>query len=162
MKLLWLSLLLFGMFTLSMLASYFQHRYYLRVVNDLARQFHRSGFALASGRCKGRSRGAIAILVVRRDDPDVIERAMIMQGRTVFARFRERPELAGRASAATLAACSQTVRRAVDDALQRGRRVAAVQQPDPAAGAERPGPQRPGPNQEPALSKPALSRSLAK
>lgn len=158
MKLLWLSLLLFGMFTLSMLASYFQHRYYLRVVNDLARQFHRSGFALASGRCKGKSRGAIAILVVRRDDPDVIERAMIMQGRTVFARFRERPELAGRASEATLAACSTTVRRAVDDALQRGHRVAAGQQPGPAVGAERTDPQRPGPQKRES----ALSRSLAK
>lgn len=153
MKLLWLSLLLFGMFTLSMLASYLQHRYYLRVVNDLARQFHRSGYALASGRCKGRSRGAIAVLVVRRDDPDVIERAMVMQGRTVFARFRERPELVGRASETSLAACSPTIRRAINDALQRGRTVAAGAQAGPATNGE-------PPDEENQVS--ALPRSLAK
>lgn len=125
MALLPLSLLLLAMFTASMVASYFQHKYYLRIVNDLARQYHRNGYVLASGRCKGRTRGAIAVVVVRRDDPDVIERALVMQGRTVFARFRERPEFAGRAREASLAACSPTMRRAVDDALQRGRAIAS-------------------------------------
>jgi glucitol operon activator protein len=134
-ELLPVSLLLFGMFMLSMLGSFLQHRYYLRVVNDLARQFRRSGYALASGRSKGRTRGAIAVLVVRRDDPDVIERAVIMQGRTVFARFRERPELAGRVSETRLAACSPTMRRAVKDALQRGRSAAEGEPTDPVGAA---------------------------
>jgi glucitol operon activator protein len=138
MKLLWVSLLLFGMFTLSMLASYLQHRYYLRVVNELARRYSRSGYALASGRCKGKARGAIAVVVIRRDDPDVIEHAMVMQGRTVFARFKQRPELAGRVSQARLAGYSATVRRAIEDALQRGRTVAAREQEQdaPAAAVE--------------------------
>lgn len=151
MQLLQLSILLFAMFTLSMVASYFQHRYYLRVVNDLARQYHRSGYVLASGRCKGRTRGAIAILVVRRDDPGVIERAMVMQGRTVLARFRERPEFAHGARGTGLAACSPTARRAVDDALQRGRAIASR---DQAAGDDD--------QADPKNQVPASSRSLVK
>lgn len=154
MELLPLSLLLFAMFTLSMVSSYLQHRYYLRVVNDLARQYHRSGYVLASGRCKGRMRGAIAVLVVRRDDPDVIERAMVMQGRTVLARFRERPECAGRASEGSLAACSPTMRRALDDALQRGRAMASREH-GPAAREDK---QKAGAGNQVAVS----SRSLAK
>lgn len=128
------ALLLFGMFILSSLVSYQQHRYYLRVVNRLAADYRRSGYALASGRAKGKTRGAVAILVVRRDEPDFIERAMVMQGATVFARFRERPELAGRATEDVLGRCPAAVRRAVADALERGRAVAAGQQAVPSPG----------------------------
>lgn len=119
-----LTLLLLGVFSLSMLASYLQHRYYLRVVNTLARDYRRSGYVLATGRRKGRLRGAVAVLVVRRDDPGWIERVMVMCGSTVVARFRERPDLTGRADDARLAACRPVVRGAVEDALRRARDVA--------------------------------------
>lgn len=125
MELLPVSLLLLAVFVLSMAGSHLQHRYYLRTVNTLARDYRRSGYALASGRKKGRLRGAIAVIVVRRDDTSVVERILVMEGSTLFARFRDRPELTGRLDADALANCSPTVRGAVEDALGRAKALAA-------------------------------------
>lgn len=124
MKLLPLSLLLLAVFMLSMGGSYLQHRYYQRVVNRLAVDFKDKAYALASGRHKGRLRGAVAVLVVRRDNPSDVQRAVVMSGATLFARFRERPEIHGTVTSETLAGQTKAVRLAVLDALGRGRQAA--------------------------------------
>ncbi|MEW2400862.1 transcriptional regulator GutM [Streptomyces sp. NPDC046862] len=119
-----LALLLLGGFVLSLLASLAQHRYYLRTVNRLAGQEHRAGVTLVSGRATGRFRGAVVLLVVRRSDK-VVERALVMQGASVLARFRERPELTGELATASARAASAVTARAIEDAHDRFRRMQA-------------------------------------
>ena len=135
MNLLALTLLLLAVFALSMGGSYLQHRYYLRVVNDLARQFKDRRYVLASGRHKGRLRGAVAVLVVHREQPDQVERAVVMSGSTMFAKFRDRSQIHGHITPESLAQESKAVRMAVLDALTRGHAAAAG---GPAAAAEQP------------------------
>ncbi|MDX2935649.1 transcriptional regulator GutM [Streptomyces ipomoeae] len=117
-----LALLLLGGFVLSLLASMAQHRYYLRTVNKLAAQEHRAGVTLVSGRATGRLRGAVVLLLVRRSD-SVVERALAMQGASVLARFRERPQLIGELGTAPSRAGSTAMARAVEDARDRYRRM---------------------------------------
>lgn len=123
MSLLPITLLLLAMFGLSMAGSYLQHRYYQRQVNELAAQYRDGAYALASGRHKGKLRGAVALLVVRRDDPNDVRRAVVMSGSTLFARFRERPDIQGTTTETQLAGQPKAVRLAVLDALDRGRRT---------------------------------------
>lgn len=125
MKLLPVTLLLLAVFALSMLGSYLQHRYYLRTVNALARDYRSGEYVLASGLRKGRTRGTIAILVLSRENPAVIEKALLMSGRTVFARFHDRPDLTGLAGAARLSDQPKAIQAAVADAMARGRRAAS-------------------------------------
>lgn len=133
MKILPLTLVVLAVLMLSMTGSYFQHRYYLRIVNDLAATYGRAGYVLASGIRKSRWRGAIAVLVLRRDDTCIAERVMVMEGTTLFARFREHPELVGRLDADATGRCSPAVRGAVEDAMARGARIAHPEiQPVPA------------------------------
>lgn len=117
-----LALLLLGGFVLSLLASMAQHRYYMRTVNRLAAQEHRAGVTLVSGRATGRFRGAVVLLVVRRSDK-VVERALVMQGASVLARFRERRQLTGELATAPSRAPSAVTARAVEDARDRFRRM---------------------------------------
>ncbi|MFM9591800.1 transcriptional regulator GutM [Streptomyces scabiei] len=117
-----LALLLLCGFVLSLLASVAQHRYYMRTVNKLVAQEHRAGVTLVSGRATGRLRGAVVLLLVRRSD-SVVERALVMQGASVLARFRERPQLTGQLSTASSRAGSTAVARAVEDARDRYRRM---------------------------------------
>ncbi|MDX3233607.1 transcriptional regulator GutM [Streptomyces sp. ME19-01-6] len=117
-----LALLLLGGFVLSLLASMAQHRYYMRTVNKLAAQEHRAGVTLVSGRATGRLRGTVVLLLVRRSD-SVVERALVMQGASVLARFRERPQLTGELSTAPSRAGSTAMARAVEDARDRYRRM---------------------------------------
>ncbi|MPY57627.1 transcriptional regulator GutM [Streptomyces spongiae] len=117
-----LALLLLGGFVLSLLASMAQHRYYMRTVNRLAAQEHRAGVTLVSGRATGRFRGAVVLLVVRRSDK-VVERALVMQGASVLARFHERPQLTGELATAPSRAPSAVTARAVEDARDRFRRM---------------------------------------
>lgn len=125
MNLVALTVLLLVVFALSMAGSYLQHRYYLRVINKLAREFKDRRFVLASGRHKGRLRGAVAVVVVHREQPDEVERAVVMSGSTMFARFRDRPNIRGRVTPDSLAQQSKAVRLAVLDALARGHTAAA-------------------------------------
>lgn len=134
-QLLPLTLFLLGAFLLSMAGSHFQHRYYLRTVNELAREYGRSGYALVSGIRRGRLRGAVAVLVLRRGEADVVEEALIMSGATLLARFRPHPELTGRVTEETLAGCHRTVRGAMRDALERGRKLEHGGSPDDQADA---------------------------
>jgi glucitol operon activator protein len=117
-----LALLLLVGFVASMAASMLQHRYYMRTVNRLAAQEHRAGVTLVSGRATGRLRGAVVLLLVRRTD-EVVERALVMQGASVFARFRERPRLTGPLATAATRASSPAMARAVEDARDRYHRL---------------------------------------
>src|SRR3954449_3005162 len=67
-----------------------QHKYYARTVRRLASAHNEPGCAIVSGRAKGRRRGAIAVLVLGREDQR-IRGAAVMQGGSVFPRFKDRP-----------------------------------------------------------------------
>jgi glucitol operon activator protein len=92
-----------------------QHRYYTRTVVRLAREHDEPGCVLVSGRGKGRLRGAIAVLVLHKDD-EVVRAAAVMEGATVLARFKERPDWVGLSARDDLPQCSPRVARAVADA----------------------------------------------
>lgn len=114
-----------AVFGLAMLLGWFQHRAYRTTVDRVAAQEHRPGVALVSGRAKGVLRGAVAILVVDRGAQRVV-RALVMEGASVFARFREAPELVGPVASAADRARSAARRKAVADALDRSRRLTGV------------------------------------
>lgn len=118
-------LVVVGVFAVAMGLAWLQHRAYRRTVDRVAAQEHRPGVALVSGRAKGALRGAVAVLVIDRGDRRVV-RALVMEGASVFARFREAPELTGPVEGAVERARSGVRRRAVADALDRSRRLAGV------------------------------------
>gem|GEM_PF-1222213 len=124
-----LTLLLLGALLLTMAFAHLQHRYYLRVVNHLAAAHRGPGRVLVSGISRGRLRGAVAILVVRRGD-DVIERALVMEGSSILARFREQAVLRDQPLAAIAEIpLSKPVRRAMDDAVRRYHQLQAAGTP---------------------------------
>lgn len=92
-----------------------QHKYYGRTVRRLAREHDEPGFVLVSGRGTGRLRGAIVILVLRTQD-EVIRAATVMEGATVLARFKSRPDWVGLSARDPLPRCSTRVANAVADA----------------------------------------------
>ncbi|NIH88297.1 transcriptional regulator GutM [Amycolatopsis granulosa] len=106
--------------------SYRQHARYARVVNQVAAEENRGGVLLVSGRAKGKLRGAVVLLVVDRRR-DTVTRALAMEGASVFARFRERPELTGPLGTLAGRAPSKAVGRAVADALTMVSRLTAGQ-----------------------------------
>ncbi len=71
-----------------------QHKYYARTVKRLAREHDEPGHMLVTGRGKSRFRGAIVLLVLRTQD-EMIKAAVVMEGASVFARFKSRPAWAG-------------------------------------------------------------------
>lgn len=132
MTLLYFTLVVVVVMAISMGGSYLQHRYYLRVVNRLAAGYRKSDYILASGIRKSRLRGAIVVIVLRRDNIRLAEQVMVMQGSTLFAHFRERPDLAGLLDDERLERCAPVVRAALEDALARGERILHPEAP-PAA-----------------------------
>jgi glucitol operon activator protein len=116
--------LLLGAFAVAGLLSYRQHLGYQRAVNDLASQENRSGVLLVSGRAKGWRRGAIVLLVIDRRRGQVL-RAQAMEGASVFAHFRERPELAGPVEAAEDRGSSKAMSKAIHQALGMASRLNA-------------------------------------
>ena len=105
-------------------SAFAQHKYYARTVRRLALAHDEPGCVLVSGRAKGRMRGAIAVLVLRTRD-EQIKAATVMEGSTVFARFRERPDWVGLSARDPLPGCSPRLAEAVADARTRvpGRRA---------------------------------------
>jgi len=70
-----------------------QMRHYSRVLGSIA-QAYRDGH-LGAGNARGTlGKGVIAIVVV--DDQDVVRKLMLMEGRSVFAKFRDFPQAVGR------------------------------------------------------------------
>ena len=106
---------LFAMLSLTALGALAQHKYYVRTVRRLAREHDKPGCVLVSGRAKSRFRGAIAVLVLRRDD-EVIEGAAVMEGASVLARFKDRTDWVGRPASGTLPRCSPRMATAVTEA----------------------------------------------
>jgi glucitol operon activator protein len=107
-------LILLGM-SLTALSALVQHKYYTRTVRRLAREHDEPGCVLVSGRGRGRLRGAIAVLVLRKHD-EVIRAAEVMEGATVLARFKPRPDWVGLSAREPLPRCSPRLAKAVADA----------------------------------------------
>lgn len=121
-------LVLVGAFGLALVLSLLQHRAYARTVNRVAADEHREGVVLVTGRAKGALRGSVVLLVVDRRQRAVV-RALAMQGASVFARFRERPHLLGPVDGLAGRARTKAQRKAVEDALDRYRRLTAARRP---------------------------------
>jgi glucitol operon activator protein len=109
--------------SLTAVSALAQHKYYARIVRRLAARHDRPDCVLVSGRGKSRLRGAIVVLVLRKDD-ERIEDAAVMEGSTVLARFVERPDWVGLSARDPLPGSSSRVAAAVADARTRvpGRR----------------------------------------
>jgi DNA-binding transcriptional regulator of glucitol operon len=95
-----------------------QHKYYTRTVRRLAREHDEPGCVLVSGRGKSRFRGAIAVLVLRKHD-EQIQAAAVMEGASVLARFKDRPDWIGLPARDPLPGCSSRLVAAVADARSR-------------------------------------------
>jgi glucitol operon activator protein len=93
MGLVWtLVLVLAVLWLLQSVGTYFQIRHYRKVLSGIAREGD-EGY-VGVGNAKARfGKGVILILVV--DGDEVVRRALKMRGMTVFARFKEAPELVG-------------------------------------------------------------------
>ena len=77
---------------LQIVGTYFQMRHYREVLGGITRE--RTEGYVGVGNAKARlGKGVILILVV--DQNDLVVKALRMRGMTVFARFREAPELLG-------------------------------------------------------------------
>ena len=71
--------LMLAVVSLTALSALAQHKYYARTVRRLAAAHNRPDCMLVSGRGKTRFRGAIVILVLRKDD-EQIQAAAVMEG----------------------------------------------------------------------------------
>lgn len=90
-------LALIGAWALQAFGTYVQMRHFSATMGDVARQWP-DGFVGAGNAKATFGAGLILLLVVSPDR--VVRRAMMMRGRTVFARFARMPELEGKALAA--------------------------------------------------------------
>ncbi|TNC29472.1 transcriptional regulator GutM [Amycolatopsis alkalitolerans] len=106
--------------------SYRQHARYAQVVNAVADEENRSGALLVTGRAKGKFRGAVVLLVIDRRR-HLVTRALAMEGASVFARFRERPELLGPVGSVESRTASKATAKAVKEALTMASRATAGQ-----------------------------------
>ncbi|QFU91774.1 transcriptional regulator GutM [Amycolatopsis sp. YIM 10] len=113
-----------GGFVVAGFFSYRQHLRYARVINQVAAEENRAGVLLVTGRAKGWRRGAVVLLVVDRRQ-DSVTRALAMEGASVFARFRERPELNGPLGTLAERARSKAVAKAAAEALAMKSRLTA-------------------------------------
>ncbi len=87
-------LLAFGLlWALQVAGTAFQMRHYRKVLGAVTGRWN-DGY-VGTGAARGRfGRGVIAIVVT--DQQRQVREAFVMQGRTVFAKFRRLPELTGR------------------------------------------------------------------
>jgi len=108
-------LLVIAAVLLTAVSGLVQHRYYVRTVRRLAREHDEPGCVLVSGRAKSWFRGAIAVLVLRKED-EVVRAAAVMEGSSVLARFKDRPDWVGRSARGELPGCSPRLAAAVADA----------------------------------------------
>jgi glucitol operon activator protein len=111
----WSYLLLFLAMSLTAVSALAQHKYYAKTVRRLAGENNDPGCVLVSGRGKGRVRGAIAVLVLDKQT-EVIRAAAVIEGASVLARFKQRPDWVGLCARDDLPRCSRRVAKAVADA----------------------------------------------
>jgi glucitol operon activator protein len=77
---------------LQIVGTYFQMRHYREVLGGITRE--ETGGYVGVGNAKARlGKGVILILVV--GENDLVKRALRMRGMTIFARFKEAPDLVG-------------------------------------------------------------------
>jgi glucitol operon activator protein len=115
MKYFGFTVLLFAALMLTTFTALAQHRYYVRTLRRLAREHNHAGQVLVSGSAKGRFRGAVAVLVLRTDD-ETITAASVMEGSSVLARFKDRPDWIGLPASGPLPRCSPRLTKAVAEA----------------------------------------------
>jgi glucitol operon activator protein len=132
-------LLLLIALSLTTTSALVQHKYYARTVRRMASAHDEPGCVLVSGRSKSRWRGAIAVLVMRRHDQH-IRAAAVMEGASVFARFKDRHDWVGLSAGDALPGCSPRLAAAIADARSRVPGGQSVPERDvPAAGPVRGG-----------------------
>lgn len=87
------ALILFAvLWVLQSLGTWIQMTHYRKVMTEVAK-YHKDGF-LGTGNAKSNfGNGLIVMLVATAEG--VVSKALVMEGRTVFARFKEIPELSG-------------------------------------------------------------------
>ena len=78
---------------IQVLGTMLQMRHYRSVLNEVTTRW-RDGYVGTGAAHASLGRGAIAILATDRDK--CVREAFVMQGRTVFAKFRRLPDLVGR------------------------------------------------------------------
>lgn len=119
-----LFVLVVAVMSLTGISAIAQHKYYARTVKRLAREHDEPGHVLVTGRGRSRFRGAIVVLVLRTQD-EVIKAARVMEGASVLARFKNRPDWVGRSARDPLPAASPRVADAVAEARRQlpGRRA---------------------------------------
>ena len=108
--------LLLAALVASIVLSLWQHRAYLKVVNELARENAGRQVRLVSGRAKGRIRGAVVVLLVDPATQQVVD-ARAMVGATIFARLRPAPVLLGAVAGVVDRAEDKHLKKAVESAL---------------------------------------------
>lgn len=116
--------LVVAIMSLTGISAIAQHKYYARTVKRLAHEHDEPGHMLVTGRGRSRFRGAIVVLVLRTHD-ERIKAAVVMEGASVLARFKERPDWVGLSAREPLPGSSPRVAAAVAEARTRvpGRRV---------------------------------------
>src|SRR3712207_97020 len=77
---------------LQIVGTYFQMRHYREVLGGITREGG-EGFVGVGNAKAAFGKGVILILVA--DENDVVKRALRMRGMTIFARFKEAPDLSG-------------------------------------------------------------------
>jgi glucitol operon activator protein len=77
---------------LQIIGTYFQMRHYREVLSGITREGS-EGFVGVGNAKATFGKGVILILIS--DENDVVRRALRMRGMTIFARFKEAPDLAG-------------------------------------------------------------------
>jgi glucitol operon activator protein len=107
--------LVVAIMSLTGISAIAQHKYYARTVKRLAREHDEPGHMLVTGRGKSRFRGAIAVIVLRTQD-ETIKAAVVMEGASVLARFKSRPDWVGRSARDPLPGASPSVSAAVAEA----------------------------------------------
>lgn len=111
-----LAVILIVAFLAMTMFSLAQHRRYIRVINEMAKEFAGPGRYLVSGRAKGRLRGTVVALVVDVPADEVVE-ARVMSGASVFAQLRPEPSLRGSLSDVVERARPGLLRKAVEASL---------------------------------------------
>lgn len=102
----------------AMVLSLFQARAYNRELNRASQDSRGAEDILISGRHRSFRGGAVVVLVIDRARNEIV-RASSLRGFTVFARFRDRPQLLGPVENAEERAQGRAERHAMADALSR-------------------------------------------
>lgn len=112
------AIVLIAALMLNAVLSYLQVRVYDKVTRRLANDFGgNADFVLVSGRAKGLFRGAVVVLVIDTASARVLA-AEAMEGVSVMAKFRVRPDLLGPVATLTERARGKRLTKAAEGALE--------------------------------------------